>query len=49
MKHRNGGVDITRFVTGAQKTERHHIEGAFDICLETAKVAIQEFTESKSY
>ena len=34
---------MTRFVTGAQKTERCHVEAAFDICLETAKLAIQEF------
>jgi len=43
-----GRADINRFVTGAQKTERHHIETAFDICLETAKLAIEEFTVSKS-
>jgi hypothetical protein len=37
-------VDITRFVTGAQKTERHHVETAFDVCLETAKLVIKEST-----
>lgn len=42
----NGGANITRFVTGAQKTERHHVETAFDICLQTAKLAIKEFRES---
>lgn len=40
------GVHCVRFVTGAQKTERHHVETAFDICLETAKLMIKEFKES---
>lgn len=40
-------VDITRFVTGAEKTERCHIEAAFVVCLEVAKLAITEFRESK--
>jgi hypothetical protein len=35
-------------VTGAQKTESHHVEAAFDICLETAKLAIEEFVNSNS-
>ena len=30
-------------VTGAQKTERYHIERAFKICVETARLAMQEF------
>lgn len=40
-------VNINRFVTGAQKTERHHVETAFDICLETAKLTVRELEESK--
>lgn len=40
-------VNITRFVTGAQRTEPRHIETAFEVCLETAKLAIQEFAESE--
>ena len=39
---------MTRFVTGAQKTERHHIEAAFDICLKTAKLTIEGFRNSTS-
>ena len=35
-------------MTGAQKTERHHVEAAFDICLDTAKLMIKEFKESNS-
>lgn len=41
-------VDMTRFVTGAQKTERHHIEAAFDTCLKTAKLTIEGFRNSTS-
>ena len=41
-------ANITRFVTGALKTEPSHIETAFEVCLETAKLAIQEFMKSKS-
>ena len=41
-------VDVTRFVTGALGTEPSHIEPAFEVCLETAELAIQEFTESKT-
>jgi hypothetical protein len=33
-------------VTGTQKTEPHHVESAFVICLETAKLVITEFRES---
>ena len=35
-------------MTGAQRTESSHVEVAFDVCLETAKLAIREFMESKS-
>ena len=45
---KDGRADITRFVTGAQKTERYHVEAAFDICLETAKLAIREFKNRMS-
>ena len=41
------GLSITRFVTGAQKTERYHVEKAFTTCLNTAKLAKKEYTESK--
>jgi len=41
------GVHCIRFVTGAQKTEPYHVEAAFGICLETAKLTIQEFMVSK--
>ena len=37
-------ANFPRFVVGAQKTERAHVEAAFEICLETAKLAIKEFT-----
>ena len=40
-------VNITRFVTGAEKTQRHHVEAAFVICLETAELVVAEFRESK--
>jgi len=41
------GVYCIRFAVGAQRTERNHVEAAFDICLETARLAIKEFTEPK--
>lgn len=40
-------IDFSRFVVGAQKTERSHVEAAFGICLETAKLAVKEFMESE--
>ena len=33
-------------MTGAERTERHHVEAAFVICLETAKLTITEFRKS---
>lgn len=38
---------MTRFVTGAEKTEHTHVEAAFIVCLETAKLVIAESRESK--
>ncbi|KAF9648552.1 aromatic-L-amino-acid decarboxylase [Thelephora ganbajun] len=43
------GVHCVRFVVGVQRTERIHVEAAFGICLETAKLVTREFTGSRSY
>jgi len=40
------GIHCIRFVTGAQKTERRHVETAFEICVKMARLAIQEFRNS---
>ena len=40
-------LDTARFVTGAEKTEGHHVEAAFAIRLETAELVITEFRESR--
>lgn len=33
-------------MTGAEKTQRHHVEAAFIICLETAELVVTGFRES---
>ena len=43
---RDDRIDSNRFVTGAQKTERYHVERAFEICAETARLTMQEFRNS---
>ena len=39
-------INGNRFVTGVQETERCHVEKAFEICVKTARLAIQEFRNS---
>ena len=46
LENKDDRVDGNRFVTGAQKTERRHVETAFEICVKTARLAIQEFRNS---
>ena len=40
---RDDRIDDNRCVTGAQKTERGHVDKVFEICVKTARLAMQEF------